>query len=80
MLPDTAYYTSGLSIIKKQSHPETQPGEMFLTNVLFKDIDSLRKYSSLRIGYLAYDINKRVIGGCFPAFVSRNEHREMYGH
>jgi hypothetical protein len=80
MLPDTAYYTTGLSFTKEQRHPETQPGEMFLTNVLLKGIDSLRKYSSLRIGYVAYDINERVVGGCFPVFVSRNEHREMYGH
>jgi hypothetical protein len=67
-------------IPNKRSHSETKAGEMFLTNVSCVGIDSLRTYSSLRIGCVAYDIHGRVVGGCFPAFVSRKEHRELYGH
>jgi hypothetical protein len=43
MLPDTAYYTSGLSITKEQSHPETQPGEMFFNKRTFKGYRQLKK-------------------------------------
>ena len=58
-------------------HPETEPGEVFITNCSYTNDDSYEQmeWKTKRVGLIAYDSDGRPVRGLYPVFVKLEEVR-----
>ena len=70
-----------MNVVSNKTHPEQQEGEIFLSNSHDGDAQGETGrtnyecigWKSKRRGVTAYDVKGKVVHGCFPVFVQRDE-------